>query len=132
MPGGSCAIRRGHLTWIGDITPSTVSNTYTVKVEFVVGKRPEVTVLAPELERREGLLTHVFPHDHLCLSRAAEWNASMSLATTIIPWTSEWLFFYEIWVVTGNWNGGGHEFPAGSAKPARERPLPVAGARTRR
>jgi hypothetical protein len=32
----------------------------------------------------------------------------MSIAETIIPWTSEWLYFYELWVFTGEWHGGGH------------------------
>ena len=26
-----------------------------------------------------------------------------------MPWVSLWLFFYEIWVVTGEWLGGGHD-----------------------
>lgn len=32
----------------------------------------------------------------------------MLIANTIVPWTSEWLFYYEIWLATGQWHGGGH------------------------
>jgi hypothetical protein len=31
----------------------------------------------------------------------------MFLADTVVPWTSEWLFFYEVWHATGLWLGGG-------------------------
>jgi len=33
----------------------------------------------------------------------------MSIASTILPWASEWLFHYEIWRATGEWTGGGRE-----------------------
>ena len=36
-----------------------------------------------------------------------KWNERKMIAKTIIPWTSEWLFHYEIWVTTGTWHGGG-------------------------
>jgi hypothetical protein len=31
----------------------------------------------------------------------------MLLAYTVVPWTSEWLVFYELWLITGEWLGGG-------------------------
>jgi hypothetical protein len=31
----------------------------------------------------------------------------MSIADTIVPWTAEWLVHYEIWLMTGEWYGGG-------------------------
>jgi hypothetical protein len=30
------------------------------------------------------------------------------LAITVVPWISEWLIYYELWLVTGRWLGGGH------------------------
>ena len=39
--------------------------------------------------------------------RAKEWDKTKFIAETIIPWTSEWLLHYEIWVATGTWHGGG-------------------------
>ena len=33
----------------------------------------------------------------------------MSISSTIIPWTSEWLYYYEIWLINGDWLGGGHD-----------------------
>jgi hypothetical protein len=31
----------------------------------------------------------------------------MSIADTVLPWTTEWLYHYEIWLITGEWTGGG-------------------------
>ena len=31
----------------------------------------------------------------------------MWIADTILPWTSLWLYFYELWHATGQWLGGG-------------------------
>jgi hypothetical protein len=67
-------------------------------------------VLEPRLRETDGpRLPHVFPGDRLCLHFSGEWRADQSIATTIMPWISEWLFHYEIWKVTGKWHGGGHD-----------------------
>lgn len=29
----------------------------------------------------------------------------MLLAESVLPWTAEWLFYYEMWHVTGEWGG---------------------------
>jgi hypothetical protein len=31
----------------------------------------------------------------------------MLIATTIVPWLALWLFYYEIWRITGKWLGKG-------------------------
>ena len=31
----------------------------------------------------------------------------MTIAKTILPWTSEWLVHYQLWLATGEWHGGG-------------------------
>ena len=31
----------------------------------------------------------------------------MLLAKTTVPWASRWLYYYELWLVTGKWLGGG-------------------------
>lgn len=36
-----------------------------------------------------------------------EWNSKLWLKDTLIPWAIEWLLFYELWLATGNWLGGG-------------------------
>ena len=45
----------------------------------------------------------------LCLyyPKYGEWKNYMYIADTIIPWTIEWLYYYEMWRITGEWLGGG-------------------------
>ena len=72
------------------------------------------TVLTPELTARNGeRIPHMFNGKELCLFRYKyyEWNSSMHLAETILPWTSLWLHHYEIWHATGVWCGSKQEHP---------------------
>ncbi len=72
--------------------------------------RPTVRVLHPELQDLpDKKVPHVFPDMSLCLHMRDEWRPEMLISKSIIPWTSEWLLFYELWLVTGEWLGGGHE-----------------------
>ena len=45
--------------------------------------------------------------DELCLYYGNQWDPGELIATTIVPWTSEWLEYYELWHATGLWLGGG-------------------------
>ncbi len=73
---------------------------------------PPIGALARKAGRR---LPHVYQNAHdsnqpgLCVfdPAAGEWNPSMALVDTIIPWTSEWLFFYEGWEIDGVFGGRG-------------------------
>jgi hypothetical protein len=84
-----------------------------VKMHYVRNVGPKVYVLEPKLVLAAGAtsLPHVFsnPEQRICLFMYSrfEWNPTMLFVDTIIPWTSEWLFQYEIWVATGAWCGGG-------------------------
>jgi hypothetical protein len=71
---------------------------------------PSVRVVEPGLESRGGEAPpHLYRGEKLCLyyPRFNEWHGGMFLAHTIVPWTSEWLFNYELWLATGEWFGGG-------------------------
>jgi hypothetical protein len=52
----------------------------------------------------------------LCLYRYQEFNSYKYLSKTIIPWTVEWLYFYELWLATGEWCGGGEHPREGEKK----------------
>lgn len=101
-------IRRSVLTANLKLNPSPVSPTYSVSLEYRLGSAPRVHVLEPKLDpRHRNRLPHVYTKDRLCLYYPGEWNGSMVVASTIIPWTAEWLFHYEIWLATDRWAGGG-------------------------
>ena len=102
------------LIWKGKLKPSDLSITYDIKIEYNRGYNPDVYVLNPRplpLARGATKLPHIYDHEkqRLCLyhKRMNEWNERKMIAKTIIPWTSEWLLHYEIWVATGTWHGGG-------------------------
>lgn len=81
---------------------------------------PQVLVHAPLITRRAEAPADPIPHvfdegrtDHppLCLFDPAErgWDSSRAIAATTIPWTADWLRFYEAWQATGVWTGGGRD-----------------------
>jgi hypothetical protein len=90
-----------------------------VQIDYHRGVFPTTLVLNPTprslSEGRKPPQVFSGPGDPLCLFYAAarEWNSSMLIARTIVPWTCEWLFHFEAWLFTGEWDGGGitHEVP---------------------
>lgn len=116
LPDATCAIRKGALNAVMRLQPTPASRTYTVRLVYQPPKQPRVTVLEPDLDLYPGAarLPHVYAGNELCLYTPGEWDHHMSLATTIIPWIAEWLFFYEGWLAIGKWEGGGlrHEAAA--------------------
>jgi hypothetical protein len=107
------ATKNGLLIAEGDIRPTARSVAYRVRIEYRTYQPPDVYVLSPKLKPREegGRLPHVYPGNRLCLylPGVGEWTSEMSLAHTLVPWISEWLFFYETWRALGVWLGGGVE-----------------------
>ena len=98
----------GRLTWIVELTPTPLSVTYTVNLEYRPGDRPVLTVGDPPLKRRDGeLLPHVYEGDELCLDFADFDDTKHLIADVLIPWVSDWLYHYEAWLITGDWHGGG-------------------------
>lgn len=43
----------------------------------------------------------------LCLyyPKDKEWNIYQPIGDYILPWAAEWLYYYEIWAITGTWLG---------------------------
>ena len=97
------------LRWKVLLQPTPLSATYTVRVDYVNGRHPKITVVDPPLAAPEGMrLPHVFAPDSLCLYYDDEFDGRTDLlADTVLPWVSEWLYFYEQWQTTGEWHGGG-------------------------
>jgi len=112
---GCIRLRHDALRWSSELTPSALSRSYTIELLYRLGEHPKVRLLKPVIDGRLGeSLPHVFRDGTLCLYKEGEWSSSMLLADTVVPWTAEWLLFYELWIPGGEWYGGG-EWP-----PARE------------
>jgi hypothetical protein len=82
----------------------------------VASSRPSAPVRtiveAPDLEALAGGndLPHVYRNPtRLCLflPGAGEWQPWMRVDQTIVPWSLLWLWYFEEWLATGDWKGGG-------------------------
>jgi hypothetical protein len=112
--------------WEGQVRPA--SKTYTIRIVFfrrrffdgwyLSNHYVTVHVVDPLIGKiiRDGdYLPHIYWNDRapdwpaLCLWDPDEmfWDPEMSIATTIIPWTSEWLLFFEYWQISGEFLGPG-------------------------
>jgi hypothetical protein len=110
FPDGKAKLRPTMLVWTGKLTPTPLSREYTVRIRYADGHYPGVRVLEPRLrpDERE-LLHHLYPNGDLCLHKLNQWDPSMLLVETIIPWTAEWLAHYELWKLNHKWYGDGDE-----------------------
>jgi hypothetical protein len=104
------------ITWVGTLRPTPLSGIYKVKLHYSRKKGVAIYVLEPKLALAKGCtrLPHVYDHEKqkLCLyyPNTREWHAGLWFVKTIIPWASEWLYYYELWLATdGQWLGGGIE-----------------------
>lgn len=111
QPSFTCSVSKGLLVCRGTIKPTEVNRAYKVRVEYRAKEAPRVFVDDPPLRRRkpDERIPHTYDEDRPCLflPRSGEWRSDKFVARTIIPWLSEWLFYYEVWRATGEWLGGG-------------------------
>jgi hypothetical protein len=110
-PGFRGRLVRNSIQWDGELQPTPMSNTYSVRIDYVLRDRPKVWVVRPNLSetRRAVRIPHTFSNGSVCLHLHSDWTPKMFVAETIVPWLSLWLFHYEVWRATGVWHGGGHE-----------------------
>jgi hypothetical protein len=90
--------------WRGELQPQEDSPIYRVRLDWRGTKSPRVLVESPALDTR---VPHRYPDGSLCLyfPRDGSWTPQKYFADTIVPWTAEWLLFYELWLPTGKWFG---------------------------
>jgi len=112
FPKAKTRLTTTRFTWTGTLQPTQLSRVYSVRITLNAGLYyPQVRVINPQLETRSGKsIPHLFADGSLCLHLEDEWDCTMLMVDSTVPWTSEWLFNYEIWLGTGKWYGGG-EWP---------------------
>ena len=111
FPDFKSTLQHSEATWVGGLRPTSLSEKYQIKIFYKLESFPKIWVISPELKLRPGanIIPHTYPSKRLCLflPKAGEWRGDMLIALTIIPWASLWLYYYEIWYLTGEWLGGG-------------------------
>lgn len=114
------------LTWRFECMPTPISRTYLVELQYKLGCLPEILVLHPHLPSlaKGRKLPHVYSEEptKLCLwlPAAREWHPCLRLDQTCVPWTYLWLDYFEDWLLTDDWRGGG-EHPGDRRVPRAQR-----------
>jgi hypothetical protein len=106
------------IAWVGPLRGFQMSYQVQVQWDWRNAKSfPHVFILEPALQPRlDGrfvdiphlLYNHEIPTDSaLCLfdPKAREWDFTLWISDTTVPWASEWLHHYELWHVDGIWRG---------------------------
>lgn len=121
-------------TWEGLLSPDKREHLVRVKyrVPMVLedislrDAQPRVQVIEPKLERHfdyeEAPLPHCYRNaaepslPYLCLFSISgrEWDINDLIAETTIFWANEWIYFYEGWLITKRWRGGGRHLAIAS------------------
>lgn len=117
FPAFAVTVKASHLLAVGVVAPSSISAKYRVRVVYEWNRSPSVAIEDPRLERRPEMPETAIPHTYQateigkeipCIYRPGiDWNVSMPIGDTIIPWLLCWLVDYEYWRATGDWLGGG-------------------------
>lgn len=97
------------------IKPTPISQTYRILFVKYDGYHPYVYLLYPMFPDEEDgkkLVPHKYNYEtqRLCLTFPdyEEWEGN-TLPNNYIPWTILWLYYYEEWLFSGKWKGGGLE-----------------------
>jgi hypothetical protein len=126
------------LMWHGQLKP--LAKAYTIQILYsavnlrcagIDSRKVHVEVIEPILARRAAAPDKAIPHifssvsmpsrPRLCLHRREDWDPSMYIADSIVPWAAEWLVAYEGWRATGTWYAGGHNTEREELEPNRRR-----------
>lgn len=117
--GSEGALAPTELVWRFNACPDPLARTYGIKLRYARGGSPDVTVESHDLRALGCGRTppHLYHNpDRLCLylPGTGEWDETQRLDQTIVPWTFLWLAYFEHWLATDDWGGGG-EHPDPSA-----------------
>lgn len=98
-----------------ELQHSLDSQKFTVELEYTEEeKMPKVFI---ETSQFIGDKLEDIPHKYgiktrrgkkyveICLYYRHEWNRRMNISDTIVPWAIEWLYFYDMWLITKKWLG---------------------------
>ena len=110
---GDGTLYPGRFVWRYVTSPTPLSRLYTIRLNYRARQAPQATVEEPPLRDLAAgrWLPHVYVQEppRLCLylPGTGEWEPWMCIDQTIVPWAALWLFYFEEWLVSDAWKGGG-------------------------
>lgn len=111
---GKGEFSRDYFYWEFTAQPTQLSETYVVLLIFHIDNySPDVFVLDQDVWEvsKKKSIPHLYDSKRikLCLYYPAykDWDQTMPLNTTFVPWTYLWLYYYEEWLYSSEWKGGG-------------------------
>jgi len=133
---GNGQIFRDFFYWEFDVQPTSLNKKY--KILLVQHKKrisPYVFLLDKEIlnwpKEYRLKIPHLYDSDRLrlCLyhPRLNEWQWEKLYCTTIIPWIYLWIIFFEYWLYSSCWEGGGEHPPKDSSKKNAEKKKNING-----
>lgn len=108
-------LANGALVWKGPLKPQAKIYSVFILWKPDIMSLPYVTIDDPPLRPRPGGTFEEIPHliffkekpaqSGLCLfdPEGKEWSPVDLIAETTVRWASEWLNYYELWHLTGEW-----------------------------
>lgn len=99
-----CRIENDTLICVGEVQPENCEK-YKIRIDFRAGHYPKVFIISPQIRYCSEI--HVYNDQSLCLFYPPDmkWKDTTQIANYTIPWTIEWIVLYELWQLTGKWEG---------------------------
>jgi hypothetical protein len=111
IPGCDLYLNKNYLRARGKIQPTPRSIWYSYEIKYRFRENITIFIKDPPIktEFNGKKAEHLYKDGSLCLffPKAKEFDSKKLIVDYIVPWIALWLFFYEIWLVTGDWKGGG-------------------------
>jgi len=101
FPFFESVLLRNQLCIFGNICTEKNPQGYSFLLQVTISG-PQVIILHPKIQYHPEI--HMYPDSSLCLydPRKGEWDPSNHVYS-LIPWISEWLIFYELYLINGVW-----------------------------
>lgn len=109
---GTGVLNAKGLSWDYRVRPTTLSREYVIRITLQKGGPPKAFVIEPDIQILAGerQIPHVYRNPlRLCLylPGSNEWLGSMRIDKNFVPWVATWLFYFEEWLASDEWKGGG-------------------------
>lgn len=111
IPKCQLYLNKNYLRARGQLKPTPRSCWYSYEIKYWFQENIKIFIRDPliKTEHNGKKAEHLYKDGSLCLffPKAKEFDSKKLIVDYIIPWVSLWLFFYEVWLVTDDWKGGG-------------------------